>query len=234
LQSGIRDKPMSSKAYIFQFASNIPCPGMPTFQYGGQVYNTLQVSSQCWMKENLNIGSMINSTEDPSNNGLIEKYCLWDSEDSCMKYGGFYVWDEMIGYFQPGIAQGICPPGWHIPDDEDWKILEGAVDSQYGIGDAEWDHISYRGLDAGANLKSTMYWYSNGNGTDLFGFNGYPVGYFFPSYPYFWKTNKECNWWSATGINEYAWNRLISYDRNSIHRLNFSKSYGFNVRCIKN
>ena len=36
-------------------------------------------------------------------------------------------------------AQGICPPGWHIPTDEEWKLLEGEVDSQYEFPDPEWD-----------------------------------------------------------------------------------------------
>ncbi len=50
-----------------------------------------------------------------------------------------YQWEEMMQYTTQQGAQGICPPGWHLPTDEEWKVLEGAVDSQYGIGDPEWD-----------------------------------------------------------------------------------------------
>jgi len=64
---------------------------------------------------------------------------------------------------QQGV-RGICPPGWHLPTDEEWKVLEGAVDSQYGIGDPEWDNYYYRGFDAGTNLKSISGWYYEGNG----------------------------------------------------------------------
>jgi len=28
-------------------------------------------------------------------------------------------------------TQGICPAGWHLPTDEEWKVLEGGVDSKY-------------------------------------------------------------------------------------------------------
>jgi len=54
------------------------CPGVPSFIYGGQNYNTVQIGSQCWMKENLNIGTMVMSMNtgishsECSNNGVIE------------------------------------------------------------------------------------------------------------------------------------------------------------------
>ncbi|MBP6979046.1 MAG: hypothetical protein KBB71_12115 [Lentimicrobiaceae bacterium] len=40
-----------------------------------------------------------------------------------------------------------------MPTDNEWKILEGTVDSQYGVDDPEWDRMEYRGFDAGGNLK---------------------------------------------------------------------------------
>ena len=74
-----------------------------------------------------------------TDNGTMEKYCYNNEPDSCTKYGGLYQWDEMMQYTTQQGVQGICPPGWHLPTDEEWKVLEGAVDSQYGIGDPEWD-----------------------------------------------------------------------------------------------
>ena len=59
LQSGMLDAPEESTTYTFQFATNIPCPGVPTVTYEGQVYNTIQIFGQCWLKENLNVGEMI-------------------------------------------------------------------------------------------------------------------------------------------------------------------------------
>jgi uncharacterized protein (TIGR02145 family) len=154
-QSGILDSPEENTTYTFQFATNIPCPGAPTVEYEGQVYNTIQIFSQCWLKENLNVGEMIPVTMEQSDNGTIEKYCYNNEPDSCAKYGGLYQWQEMMQYTAQQGAQGICPPGWHLPTDEEWKVLEGAVDSQYGIGNPEWDENDYRGYDAGTNLKST-------------------------------------------------------------------------------
>ncbi|MCK5839195.1 MAG: hypothetical protein KAG99_05065, partial [Bacteroidales bacterium] len=135
----------------------------------GATYNTIQIGTQCWMAENLNIGTRIDGVNDQINNSIIEKYCYNDIEDSCDVYGGLFQWDEMMQYITDTLAQGICPTGWHIPADYEWKVLEGNVDSQYPVGDPEWDLEGYRGFDAGKNLKSINSWEDN-TGTDLYGF----------------------------------------------------------------
>ncbi len=202
-QSGILDSPEENQTYTFQFATNIPCPGTPTVEYEGQVYNTIQIFSQCWLKENLNVGTMIPGTMEQSDNGTMEKYCYDNEQDSCTKYGGLYQWNEMMQYTTQQGVQGICPPGWHLPTDEEWKVLEGAVDSQYGIGDLQWDILSdYRGFDAGSNLKTTSGWYYNGNGTDLFGFSGLPGGLRF-NWGGFSNKGGSGYWWSSTRLRHY-------------------------------
>ncbi len=55
--------------------------------------------------------------------------------------------------------------------------MEGAVDSQYGTGDSEWDDFGDRGYDVGINFKTTNGWYSNGDGTDKYGFSALPGGF---------------------------------------------------------
>ena len=45
LQSGMLYTPEENQDYTFQFTTNIPCPGMPTVEYEGQVYNTIQIFS---------------------------------------------------------------------------------------------------------------------------------------------------------------------------------------------
>ncbi|MDD5696281.1 MAG: FISUMP domain-containing protein [Bacteroidales bacterium] len=232
-QSGILDTPEESTTYTFQFATNIPCPGTPTVQYEGQVYNTIQIFSQCWLKENLNVGIMIQGAEGKSNNGTIEKYCYQNEPDSCTKYGGLYQWWEMMQYTpQPG-TRGICPPGWHLPTDEEWKVLEGAVDRQYGIGDPEWDlGGGYRGFDAGTNLKTTSGWNANGNGTELFGFSGLPGG-FRDFHGDFYNIGSYGGWWSSTESSDLAWYRGLYFSFPGVLRYNDDKRNGFSVRCLR-
>jgi uncharacterized protein (TIGR02145 family) len=228
------DVPEGSGNYTFQFASNIPCPDAPTVDYGGQTYNTIQVFSQCWFKENLNVGEMIDGSLSQANNSVIEKYCYSNSEDSCAKYGGLYQWNEMMQYTAKEGAQGICPPGWHLPTDEEWKVLEGAADSQYGIGDPEWNlYWENRGYDAGSNLKAASGWHNSGNGNDLLGFSILPAGvngnnfYNIEKFGFIWTSS-----WPAMNSNPYY--RSVVFANPLISRLaNYGSGNGFSVRCIK-
>jgi len=233
-QSGILDTPQESQTYTFQFATNIPCPGTPTVEYEGQVYNTIQIFSQCWLKENLNVGTIIQGVEEMTDNGIIEKYCYNNEPDSCTKYGGLYQWKEMMQYsYQQGV-QGICPPGWHLPTDEEWKVLEGAVDSQYGIGDNTWDEYGYCGYDAGTNLKITSGWNGNGNGTDLFGFSSLPGGGRVDG-GVFYDIGDKGAWWASTeGDYGSKWYRILDYNTPWVSRsYYYAEDYGLNVRCLQ-
>lgn len=90
-------------------------------QYAGQTYNTVQIGTQCWFKENLNVGTMIPGGQMQTNNGVIEKHCYNNIEATCALYGGLYQWDEMMQYATS--EKGICPSGWHVPDITEWTDL---------------------------------------------------------------------------------------------------------------
>jgi uncharacterized protein (TIGR02145 family) len=235
LESGILDSPEESETYTFQFATNIPCPGTPTVEYEGQVYHTVQIFNQCWLKENLNVGTMIAGSDDMADNGIIEKYCYYDEPDSCTVYGGLYQWHELMQYETLEGSRGICPPGWHVPGDKEWQILEGAVDSHYEIGDPEWDiHDEMRGFDAGTNLKTGSGWYEDGNGTDLYGFSGIPAGFRDEMWKEFYLSNRYADWWTSTkNLNGDNWVVHLSHDWSGVGRFDYSDQWGFHVRCLK-
>jgi uncharacterized protein (TIGR02145 family) len=234
LETGMLDNPEESNTCTFQFATNIPCPGSITVEYEGQVYNTIQIFSQCWLKENLNVGEMINGILEQSDNGTIEKYCYNNEPDSCTKSGGLYQWNEMMQYTTQQCAQGICPPGWHLPTDEEWKVLEGAVDSQYGIGDPQWDlNWQPRGYDAGTNLRTTSGWSENGNGTDLFGFSGLPGGDRDHDGG-FSSVSDFGGWWTSSETDGFgSWGRDLVYCYEGVYRSGDGEEGGFSVRCLR-
>ncbi len=89
-----------------------------------KVYPIVQIGGQCWMAANLNYGTRGNMPNPQSDNCLVEKYCLNDQESNCNSYGAFYQWDELMRY-EPGFPgrQGICPPGWHVPTNDEWEVL---------------------------------------------------------------------------------------------------------------
>ncbi|MCF8302731.1 MAG: hypothetical protein K9I94_05590 [Bacteroidales bacterium] len=209
------------------------CDGITQVDYGGQVYNTVEIGDQCWLKENLNIGTMISGDKEMKYNGTIEKYCYDNDPEKCNEYGGLYQWDEMMQYTtQPGV-QGICPNGWHIPTDNEGMLLEGTVDSEYGYPDPEWEKQGWRGSDAGYNLKSTTGWYDDGNGSDAFGFKALPGGYRLND-GYFYYIEEYTRFWMSTEKdNNQGWRRTIRSDFEGVTRLYNEKTNGFAIRCLK-
>jgi uncharacterized protein (TIGR02145 family) len=200
----------------------------------GSLYETVQIGDQCWMAENLNIGLKINGAQDQLQNGIIEKYCYGDQDENCILYGGLYQWDEVMQYTEEPGAIGICPSGWHIPTDDEWKILEGTTDSQYPLGDPEWDLTSWRGYDAGNRLKSSSNWYNSGNGSNIFGFNGLPAGSRYPE-GIFNSLGFDGTYWTSNVTNEeLVWRRKLYYNENGVDRHNsLPKTFGRSVRCLK-
>lgn len=214
-----------------------PCPGIPTVNYQGQVYHTLIIGEQCWLKENLNVGAMINSSDTLQNDSIIQKYCYKNDPANCEIYGGLYTWHEIMQYAADTGARGICPEGWHIPTDQDWKILEGNIDSLFAVGSAEWDTTGWRGSDAGGNLKNmgTKKWYNPNTGAaDSKGFRALPGGFRNFSGASFDKLQSSGFFWSSTAASDSAaWFRLVSYTHSNIYR-NYSKTTNsFSVRCLK-
>ncbi|MFC2106824.1 FISUMP domain-containing protein [Bacteroidota bacterium] len=236
LQSGILDKPISNETFTYQFSTNTSCPNTPTVLYESQVYNTIQIFSQCWLKENLNVGVMIPGSQEMTNNGVIEKYCFDNDLANCDIYGGLYQWNEMMQYTIIQGVQGICPPGWHIPTDDEWKILEGMVDSMYPVGDPIWNEINVRGYDVSTRLRSEYGWANFGNGTNDYGFTALPGGYRGYDATFYDKETTTYIWSSTEDIDhtDYSWNRFMGGGTPWTSRDAPLKGDGLSVRCLKN
>lgn len=232
-ESGIFAIPKTDVSYTFQFATNIPCPGDSSVTYEGHTYNTIQIYSQCWLNENLNVGTKINGILEMTDDNTIEKYCFDDNDDNCDDFGGLYQWNEMMQYNTASGSQGICPPGWHIPKSGELVVLSSAVDSNYGIGDSEWYNSGYQGSDAGVNLKSENGWAEDGNGLDTFGFIALPAGQRITNGYFDGQTYKASFWSSGKDAPETAWNLALSYYEDGVDRNSQSLSWGKSVRCMK-
>jgi len=190
----------------------------------GQNYNTVLIGDQCWMAENLNVGEMINGTDEMIEDGIIEKYCYDNDPANCDEYGGLYQWNEMMEYDTTAGLQGICPSGWHIPIDDEWKILEGTVDSQYPVGDPEWDVIRWRGIDCGEKLLTGG---SSGFEAVLVGQRKWVTGEFIAN-------GERTNYWSSTVYDpDYSWWRILQVNKPQSYRTAGQKYFGFSVRCLK-
>ncbi len=217
-------------------APGVHCNGIPTVTYEGKTYNTVSIGTQCWLKENLNIGTRINAGVNQENNGITEKYCYNDMEVNCDVYGGLYQWDEVMNYTSSSVSnpsgrQGICPPGWHLPSEDEWCQLKYFLDETVDCNATQW-----YGTDGGGKMKETGYIHwgqPNSGATNTSGFTGIGGGY--SSGINFIDMLTLAAFWSATEFNAAkAWyHDLASYNQAN-YRNAFPKSSGFSARCLKN
>jgi uncharacterized protein (TIGR02145 family) len=222
--------PEGNEIFIFEITEGIPCPGTPTVTYEGQTYNTVQIGSQCWMAENLNVGVVLNGFYEQTNNGVLEKYCYDNNNSNCDTYGGIYLWDEAMQYTNQPESQGICPSGWHIPSDDEVCTLTLFIDAT-----VDCNATVSSGIDVGTKMKSTTLWIGGGNGTNESGFNVLPAGFRYPYQNVFNSLFFGSIFWSSTEL-EYGfavWCRNLSYSNSGIGRFFYEKTYGFSVRCLK-
>ena len=112
-----------SRNIIVQSAAAFVCGNNLTDIRDSKIYPTVQIGTQCWMAANLNYGKYISSSQFQVDNCIAEKYCYNDNLVNCNNYGGHYQWDEMMQYDDTPANQGLCPPGWHVPMENEWQIL---------------------------------------------------------------------------------------------------------------
>jgi uncharacterized protein (TIGR02145 family) len=220
---------VESSTWSFTTKDYFECGDLMMDIRDNQVYNTVLIGEQCWMADNLNIGTMVPGTTEMSNNQVIEKYCYDNIPDSCGVYGGLYKWDEVMQYSTtPGI-QGICPDGWHVPTDNEWCIMEQTVDPSITCSSTGW-----RGTDCGGKLKETGYrhWLSPNTGaTNSSGFTAIPGG-LRNNDGSFLLIGANSYMWTSTQDGSNIWSRFPSRNNAQINRYSALNYYGFSVRCM--
>jgi uncharacterized protein (TIGR02145 family) len=200
----------------------------------GNVYTSVVIGTQIWLDKNLittkySNGEIIATTTPATldiSNEITPKY-QWaynGDESSVASYGRLYTWYAITD------SRGVCPAGWHVPTDGEWKTLETGL----GMTQAQADATDWRGTDQGTKLKSTTKWQSNGNGINSSGFNAVGCGSRDLTGDPFHGVSFWGNYWTATQTDATtAWAHSVSYNFNGIYRYNWNKGYGFSVHCIK-
>jgi len=135
--------------------------------------------------------------------------------------------------------RGICPKGWHIPTDAEWGELElytGICDSMEVFNDAE----KWRGQKA-AVLAGVGKWIVSevvsspgcvSKLNNMYGFSAFPAGYFREGV--FGNLNYDAVFWTSTQHdNDEAYYRYLYFNQPTVARAEYSKYYGFSVRCIR-
>jgi uncharacterized protein (TIGR02145 family) len=205
----------SASGPVWKFTTSsggIPCSGTPTVTYAGKIYHTVQIDNQCWLKENLDVGTMVDSLQNQVNNSIIEKYCYRNDTANCSTYGGLYKWSEAMQYSTTEGAQGICPTGWHIPTSAEYDTLATSV---HFDGNA----LKAWGIGTATNSSGFSALMAGGGG----GFDGHFD--FLGSYTWIWSSTE------FTSIESYCLN--ITYFGRDFGMFSNDVDWALSVRCLK-
>jgi len=185
----------------------------------GGFYRTVLVGSQCWLKNNLNVGAMVTgTTTDQTDNSILEKYCYDDNLANCTSDGGLYQWNEAMQYSAVGGAQGICPEGWHIPTDAEQNTLDQYLnDTTCDASRNDWDCDA-----AGTKLMP--------GGTS--GFTGLLTGTRDTDGSFVGQSLTAFFWSSSVSATD-AWARYLTGSYSTVGRFASAQDKGFSVRCLR-
>jgi len=220
-------------------------------EYEDETYATVLINDQCWMAENLNIGTRIDGVNEQDNDSVIQKYCYNNSDANCTTDGGLYQWAQAMDlpYTCNSTStctintphQGICPDGWHIPSDQDWYDLTDylTANGQYWCGNDMSTYIA-KSLATTDDVQpnwtnsNTACCVGNDRSTNnLTGFSVLPAGYRLTDGSFGGRTLSSYLWSASQHIATQAWPRNLLYNSATVGRNVGSKMSGFSVRCIK-
>jgi len=204
----------------------------------GNVYKTVTLGTQTWMAENLKTTKYYDGTSIPLVNdgptwgGLsTPAYCWYNNDAATYKnlYGALYNWYTVN-------TGKLCPSGWHVSTDSDWKTMEMFL----GMTQAQADATGWRGINQGTQIKTTTGWITGGAdpGTNTSGFSGQANGNREGGPGAFGGATEVAKWWTSTDNNSTeAWNRYLgTYNSacNGISRSSDPKVVGSGIRCVMN
>ncbi len=202
---------------VWSFKTDVmPCPGTPTVEYGGKVYHTVQIGSQCWLKENLDIGIMKELSDTLKDNGVIEKHCYDDNPVNCTGRGGLYVWDEAMQYTASPGARGICPLGWHIPTRIEFDTLRLKVNENGNVLKAVGQGVPPGGEGTNTSGFSALL---GGRSNSIWGYSDWSEA------AYYWSST-ELDW-------SDAYEMRLKSSSGQILLTDILKFSGLSIRCLK-
>lgn len=202
--------------------------------YDGNVYSTVWIGNQCWMRENLRVtrdcnGKHIVSSKDKEiSTSIPYRYYPNNEFGYVSTYGFLYNWNA---------AMRTCPQGWHLPSDIEWKQLE--VAAGMSIYDANKENL--RGSIA-SKISGNRGWESSleANAAGNFsapernktGFSALPSGMVIPIYGNV-RMGKTAAFWCSDSDGDNAWLRMLGSDGAEVGRAKTTKGAGCSVRCVR-
>jgi uncharacterized protein (TIGR02145 family) len=220
----VRSDEITEYGSVISFTTaDIPDCGT-VIDFDGNTYNTVNIGTQCWMRENLKVTHYRNGDAIPNvidgtawSNLTSGAYCNYDNSlNNATTYGRLYNW------YAVSDSRNIAPVGWHVPTDAEWSTL-----------------ITYLGGESTAGCKlmeaGTTHWASPYTGTtNETGFSALPGGYRNYMGGEFNLFGYGGFWWSTTEYSTaVAWYRSMNCGNGSVSTYRIDKEDGYSVRCVK-
>jgi uncharacterized protein (TIGR02145 family) len=196
-------------------------PEAPITDIDGNVYQTVRIGTQVWMKENLKVSKYRNGNSIPTGltdlswfNTTSGAYAIYNNDAANNPtYGKLYNWYAVTD------LRGMCPTGWHVPTDAEWTTL-----------------INFLGGStvAGGKMKviSSLWKVPNNGATNESGFTAIPGG--FKDVGSYGDIDDVGRWWSSMQLSTTdAWFRRLSNATGSSYKESYRKTFGISVRCLK-
>jgi len=188
------------------------------------IFKTVQIDSQIWMAENLNVDRFINGDRIPEARTQSDwlyyernKMPAWCYYENDLKNGKLY--GRLYNWFAVNDTRGLAPNGWRIPERGDWEVLANREEG-----------------DMGKKLKANAIWAitkSDEKGTNEFSFNALPGGYR-SNLSTFNDNEYSGYWWCSTETGtQKAWSVYMTTEGNNVTFNTENKNQGCSIRCIK-
>ncbi|MBF0431943.1 MAG: hypothetical protein HQK83_11725 [Fibrobacteria bacterium] len=215
-----------------------------TDERDGKVYKMVTIGTQIWMGENLaylpQVHPVAEGSEDAGNEGksyfYVYNYTPTGDEVANAKatsnfqtYGVLYNWYAVMNgqassSANPSGVKGLCPTGWHVPSDDEFKTLEVYI----GMLQSQADATSWRGTVEGKELKSTAW-----DGTDDYGFSALPGGNRYGNGSWGSIGEKVHFWTSTEQESGRGYRRHMVSTNDQITRDDYPNNYAHSLRCVK-
>lgn len=183
----------------------------------GNLYPTVLIGDQCWMAENLRSQHRPDSPY-PDLVPIEGRFCqgLFCQQ----KEGAHYTWHAAMNGADAAKApdqkiQGICPTGWHIPTRAEYAELEQWLNVDGNAGQGFFAGNKMKGLESSSGFDALF----TGNW-------GYGV----------YARAPQASFWTSTEFATNPNNALLIYvteDTPFVNATNRPKSFGLNVRCVR-
>jgi uncharacterized protein (TIGR02145 family) len=201
----------------------------------GNIYNVIAIGNQKWMKENLKVRKYRNNDSIPGN--LSNPDWVATNSGACAIFGNdiqnLSKFGRLYNWYAIADPRGLCPAGWHVPTDNDWKSLEETL----GMLFTELNNSNQRGAtqNVGGKLKSISALWNppNTGGTNNSGFSAEPGGFRNDLGEFQYSGDISFLWSSSLNTSSVPWYRSLSNGLSGIVRTTFSQTAGMSVRCVQ-